>query len=436
MWSSIFTDSPHCGHFIPTEEVAPVGFGVLVGSLSEIIFIESTPFVNTRLFIAFSVKHPKIQINLVRKFVKNQHSNQSDDELLRVIESTLESDITSDSPTQHPFQAESEPERELFKSPIPQISQIIDTPEIEAVDLEENWGESTEPDDSQPSISKKWLLITIVSIMGLAGWAVYQISTTQPKNERVPISDQSLQEIQEAETKEVRDLLDRMTSCVQGYLKAKTVDEMISYVRFPDRMKPLIHTYYKTHPRLNLDLESFEFTRPVQIGSTNMVYVQISLQQGGSYQLWLEQMPDGSFLVDWEYDVSYQPMPWDDFCKKRPLKPLDMRVQVKPDDYYGFAYRDRSRYQCYKLTYKNSDAYVFGYVEKGSAAATAMDAFFSKLTPPEASTEILDPSKSTTIKEIDPAPMILRIRFLKDDSSKRCVTIDAVIAKKWLSLHE
>ena len=121
-------------------------------------------------------------------------------------------------------------------------------------------------------------------------------------------------------------------------------------------------------------------------------------------------------------------------------------VKVQKDDFYGFAFRDAARYQCYQLTAVGSDEYLFGYVEKNSPVAKQI-AELSKRVSRKIEVEEDEKKDDLGLEEVilsqeilmeddrgalKPEPMILRIRFLRDDPSKRCVIIESLLAERWI----
>lgn len=301
-----------------------------------------------------------------------------------------------------------------------------------------------------------WFVLVALVICGVGGWAIYDVMQAREVTQELIFEKKLLLVEKEKDAQVVRDLLGEMQRCVSGYLAAGSVDAMLPFVRHPERVGPLMLEFYKTNKRWRRRFKRFEHIRALSMGSRSFVYVLAEAEEGAEQNLFLEQLTDGSFRVDWESEVIYQPMPWKDYLMKRPLAPLDMRVLVETDDFYGFVFRDPKRYQCYKLTAAGGDGYLYGYVERGSQVALEMEELLTLLG---SSSEVSDVQLELALIEEDEGiidkvglsdeffqegeevaakakakaeAMILRLRFLQDDPSKRCVMIESLVAQRWM----
>jgi len=257
--------------------------------------------------------------------------------------------------------------------------------------------------------------------------------------------------------KEVRDILVGLEDCVRGYLAADSVPTMLPFIRHPDRVALLMGDYYKSHRKRGSKFQGIELQRVVSVGAGSFAYVMVATESGASRHLLLEQIDATTFKVDWECDVFYQPMPWREYLLKRPVRPMDMRVKVESDCFYGFAFRDAKRYQCYKLTSLDSDDYLFGYVERGSQVAKRIEELVSQSGVPfgvEQTAHVdlkdddvlmneewdillaeeMDITLEEDVVESKSKQAILRVRFLREDASMRCVQIDDLLSDNWLYL--
>lgn len=231
---------------------------------------------------------------------------------------------------------------------------------------------------------------------------------------------QELAEPGQGELKQVRSTLERMNDCTREYLGATDIGQKLAHARHPRRVKPLMEQYYKNHPMAAQQFHQFETYRAVVIDNGHFVLGSVVMADGSKQDLLLEQLQSGSFKVDWESDVCYQAMPWEEFIIKRPAEPLVMRVIASPDNFYAYGF-DEERYDCFQLTTRGSDDYVFGYTLKGGEASIAMRTLFLQ-------------ARKLTTRAAEPVTLVLR--FPEDSRSNRCVHIDRMMAPRWIFVNE
>lgn len=345
----------------------------------------------------------------------------------------------------------------------PHVAELLENEE-ELKNAEDDWGAI------RTGVPIGWFFLVGLLVCGAGGWAVYDVFRAQPVIEEVSIEKEELVKEREREDKEVKQSLEKMEDCVEAYFGAANMYELLPLVRFPDRVRPLMEDYYRKNGRRKTTFHYFEGIWPIPYGRKSFVHVKVALKEGGYYHLFLEELADGTFRVDWESDVYYQPMAWGEYVSKRPMKPMDMRVRVAPDHFYGFAFRDQEKYQCYRLTALGSDRFLFGYVERGTELARKLESVMvdvSLIPDPEAEEEpaemgkreeendeevkgendeeglLLQPKKDPLEiqhrlkmdqkkhKQVKGKAMILRLRFLLEDDSTQCVKIEELLSEQW-----
>jgi len=296
------------------------------------------------------------------------------------------------------------------KSFEPDVSEILDHDEIET-DSEAGWGGAMK---KAPPLG--WFVLAGVVICSLAMWAAVSVFKAQPDLVEVEEGKKDLVIDKIKEIKEVRQTLNSMKSCVRGYLRAKTVDAKLAYVRHPERVKPLMEEYYQRNELIEEDFRQFERLRSMGLESLSFIFGQVELLNGEKHKLLLEQLEDGSFRVDWESDVCYLPIPWDKYVAESPAGAVVMRVYIKRDTFYAYEFRDEDLYDCYQLTARDSDDHVFGFVKKGSDVAMDINRFLKRIE-----------GQGSQFAE----PVMLLLRFPEETLSKKCVWIDRLITPRW-----
>ena len=218
-----------------------------------------------------------------------------------------------------------------------------------------------------------------------------------------------------------RQMIAKINEAARGYFGARSIEQKLAYSRHADRVRPLMEHYYQEYEITTGEFDYFNNFQALDIGGLPFVFAAVVMRDGGRNNILLEQRPDGSFMVDWESDVCYQPIAWDEFISKQPTEGLMMRVYAEPDSFYAYEFSDEGLYDCYKLRARGSREYIFGYLQKTSEAGRNMRDLFAK-------TRKLGVEK--------PEPLILLLRFPQESRSSKAVHIDRVVAPRWVLLHE
>lgn len=292
----------------------------------------------------------------------------------------------------------------------PDVADILEH-EKECVDSEVMWGSGVK---KAPPLG--WLVLAGSAVFGLALWAMFSVFTAQPDLREVEQGKKEMSVDLIKESKEVRQTLTSMQACVRGYLIAASVEEKLRYVRHADRVRPMMERYYRTHAMKPEGFRNFERIRSMGLESLSFVYGQVELNNGDKHKLLLEQLEDGSFKVDWESDVCYLPVAWDDYLENGPTEPVVMRVYIKRDHFYAYEFKDEDRLDSYQLTTRDSDDHLFGFVEKDSEVGLDIRRFLKKFEEQGGG---------------EGEPLMLRLRFPENSHSRKCVWIDALVAPRW-----
>lgn len=214
------------------------------------------------------------------------------------------------------------------------------------------------------------------------------------------------------EKQTARRILDEIARVLDGYCTATTVEEKARFARHPERVKPLMEAYYAEHefdPRSGALLVE-QVQVPMDTRSFTIFRAQFD---EGPLKLFLAEIDnDLGVRIDWESDVCYQPIPIEEMLVQKPVTPTDIRVMVTPDHHYAFEFSDSEKYQCLKLTFRDSGDYLFGYVKRKSKTEKDLYNVFSR-------------SQSGV------EPMLLSVSYPENAHSDRAVLIERFICPRW-----
>ena len=211
--------------------------------------------------------------------------------------------------------------------------------------------------------------------------------------------------------------IEDMTKTIQSFFSATRIEELQLLIRQPERVYPLVIQYYQNHPltakKISSNIPSY---RPLLNSESdkNFWVATCESAQHEPFKVVLEISPSGKCQVDWETIVHLQPMDWNDFVEKRPnSSSVDFRLSIQEDDYFTAEFPESEMWRCYKLTARDSDHILYGYVRAGSQLAREM-------------------SDRTAADQGKYSSVILRLKIPPNINSKRGVLIEKMVSPYWV----
>jgi hypothetical protein len=306
----------------------------------------------------------------------------------------------------------------------PNLEELLTHPKVEKPLAENLWGED------KPEIKKlpwKWLAFIGVLVVGAIFWSKYshqaieKIQNSETKNNQSIASTAAARDrvIDDFEaTKAATMQMEQMVAAMRGYFSSTSIDEMSRYVRHPERIRPLMERYYKKYPivanPMTKNFPDFEFIESEP--GKNFWKGTCELSDLQKANVIVELPTTGEPKVDWETLVHHQPMNWDEYAKKRPIgEPMDFRVYIENGYQFSDEFEDKAEWLCYRLTVRDSETVLYGYVRVGS---TAQKEFTEKIK----------------INSSKPAAAILRLNIPVKMKAKQSVLIEKVVSKYWITI--
>lgn len=295
----------------------------------------------------------------------------------------------------------------------PDVGSLI---EKEAPVTEETWNLETAQDRSFP-----WGWVALVACVFLAAilWSLSNLNKARDKSAEL---DKETKAILEKERQEEIDALTQVSAienAARSFFDSRSVEEMLRYVRHPDRVRPFMERHYADSPPQPVRIENFLSLAPLTIDNHGSYWmVSCELEGGMQTQLMLESVSINEAKVDWETFVCYQPMAWDEFATSRPDGYTgDFRVYVERDIFHSHEFADPNAFDSYRLTALHGDEVLFGYAPHGRGLGLAM-------------------AELTTGRQGHALPLILRLHIPKDLKSPRGVVIKEIVSPRWFFVDE
>lgn len=290
-------------------------------------------------------------------------------------------------------------------------------PTIDAI-MDDELGEQTEWELSlrKGPVPYGWFLLVFILIGGLAALSVSMVLSSRKGegNLAKKVATERLESDAE-DYAEAEALVESVEATLARYVAAASSDDLLPLVRDPERVAPLIANWYAERPFVPRKFDRLGVFQPMDLGKRPFWLITCEVEGGPPETVLMEQTGDGRVLVDWETQVCYQPMDWNRYVKDRPeCGAYDFRVYVQPD-YAGFfshEFGDEDKWSVYRLTAKDSDEYLFGYVRKGTALASELLEF-------------------SGVNHGRPVALLLTLRTPEGVRSPRGVLIEKVVSRRW-----
>ncbi|MGJ8725221.1 MAG: hypothetical protein ACSHYB_11740 [Roseibacillus sp.] len=265
--------------------------------------------------------------------------------------------------------------------------------------------------------------LAVAAFLLLLAAGVFLALGGRDRNSLHSMQDRSRANLQSTlqEKEEARDIVEALTEALESYTSASTIEEKLVFVRQPERVEPLMRDHYKDQPLIPKEGAKLISQYALPIESSSFVILTSSFPDSSNKIFLAEADTDLNITIDWESDACYQPVDIDDYVAEKPSHSVDLRVFAKPDNFYVYEFSDSSKYQCIKLTFRDNDEFLFGYIERDSPSGLRMANHF----------RIVQRSGSGM-----PEPLFLRVKFPKNAKGERGVLIEELLAVRWANIEE
>ncbi|MEM1083463.1 MAG: hypothetical protein AAGI48_05030 [Verrucomicrobiota bacterium] len=293
----------------------------------------------------------------------------------------------------------------------PDIDTIIDGESEPVYDGEQEWA----PKEDRP-VPYGWFVLVFLFIAALVTTALIQIQRSADGEGEVArqVAVERLEEDERADA-EAYALVEAVEEILRKYLTTSSHSELLPLVRDPERVRPLMEEWYARNPKKSREFDGLGVFQPLDINGRLFWLATCMVKDAEHETVLIEQTQDGKVLIDWESQVCYQPMAWERYVEKRPAGgELDFRIYLQPDlqGFYSHEFSDEEKWNVYRLTAKDSEEYLFGYVLRGSE---------------------LDELLLRLVRENQgyPASLYLRLGIPEGTTSPRGVLIKELLSERW-----
>ncbi|MBG7608192.1 MAG: hypothetical protein IZT59_09230 [Verrucomicrobia bacterium] len=296
----------------------------------------------------------------------------------------------------------------------PGVASLIERDTQDQEKLEEEW----EVSSPAKGIPWGWLALIGCAFAGGILWSLLEVNRSDERSEGLVAEAEGILEKEREEELEAEKMIATLERTVENFFDSRSVDELLRYVRHPERVKPFVENYYSTTDLAPLRVESIISYDPLTLDNLATFWMILcELSDGSKGQLLVEALSGDTAKVDWETFVCYQPMEWDKFAKDRSGGYTgDFRVYVELDSFYTHEFSDSDYYVAFRLTTLNSEEVLYGYVDRRTMLAKRMNKLIAE-------------------NRGAPAPMILQLEVPENVLSKRGVLVKKLLCARWVYIE-
>ena len=201
----------------------------------------------------------------------------------------------------------------------------------------------------------------------------------------------------------------------KNFMEAKTVEEMLRWVRQPEQVTPKVEKWLagETYKAPGMGGMRGEYRYGMEKGR-EVIVVPVSTGDFEKRELNLVRESAG-LRVDWESWVAWSEMSLEQFRKEKPQEPQAFRVVVTESDYFNFHFKSEVDWSCYRLDSLDGEQSVFGYAPR----ATEMNSRLGVLLPAKSRKE-----------------MLLKLKFPPDARADNQAEIVELVSESWVDLSD
>jgi hypothetical protein len=261
-----------------------------------------------------------------------------------------------------------------------------------------------------------WFLLVGLAAAGGVVWALSSLRSAGEAAVLERAAASAMIRTSEEDYRTTEAMVERLHAAITAYCDAETVDDLSEIVRHPQRVRPLMESYYETNEITSAPLERILRLEPTILEDRTNFWVA-RLETGGRAINLLLEADDEDVRIDWETAVCHQPMDWDRFVADRPVGSQDFRVFLAPDNLYSHEFVNASQWLCFRLTALNSPEFAYGYARKESETGRRL-------------AEIAQRHGGTD------STLLLRLTVPEGLNSPRGVVIERIISPFWVLLDD
>lgn len=267
-------------------------------------------------------------------------------------------------------------------------------------------GGSATAAESKSKITGKQMLYLLLAVAGLAfiglvGWGITMLAASDP--------DRSVKLAPLVEDDGLGERMLNTEDVARAFVTETDEQKRLTCVRTPELIKQHLASYpeqARSHP-----VKGIKFMGHSELNGSAVTAYAAAFDDGSFRMLAVVQTDDGP-KVDWDCYARYCSASWDDLVSGK-TENAEVRVFVRPGDYHVGQFRNRAKWDCFKLETPDSDRSIYAYAPAGSDLSKRMQTYVMK---------------SRSFRQ----HMTLKIKSVNGSGKKAMFVVDELMAMGWV----
>ncbi len=210
----------------------------------------------------------------------------------------------------------------------------------------------------QRAKERVWLPIAGIALAVVMAsiWAIWMLSRPETKNAEAP------EVIPPSED-------EAMSAVVEGFSAARTAEEMLPFIREPEKFAPAVRAWCAAHPeRLPVGGSFIKMVSTREAPGHVISQVSVQLPRDAPVSLWMLVKSHDTWRVEWRAFTGIADIAVEEFAAKKPDAPALVLSLVQRSDYYNGTYASRDDWQSLRVTDRMGGVSFHAYVPRREAA--------------------------------------------------------------------
>ncbi len=255
-----------------------------------------------------------------------------------------------------------------------------------------------------------WLAVPVITVAG-----IWQVVFRSPEADlAADAADAGDKEASEEQSVRLPPTLEEVEELIGAYLQADSVDALVKTIRNPEPLRTTIETHLARAPLKQRTFASLELLVQQDLAGFRYYLAKAAVREGMAEENFLiVDDGDRGWRVDWETQVVFNPVSWQELKAAKPTDEVELRVHAALGTYYNYDFSDKNSHSCIELRDPKGQGVLFAYVGRQTVNGSALIGL---------------------LEERGESPVMVRVRYPEKPKSDNQLIVTEVVRFGWLKV--